>query len=63
MEWKCRTESAAKALAAQIIRGSMIETVAMKHGLLESVPLASYAELARVNLLVGFVIHPEAPIL
>ncbi|XP_049417220.1 uncharacterized protein LOC125879402 [Epinephelus fuscoguttatus] len=56
-------ESAAKALAVQMIRGSKKQTAAMKRGLLmESEVLASYAEVMRVNVLpAGFVIHPEAP--
>lgn len=56
-------ESAAKTLAAQMIRGSTRQTASIKRGLLlESEILASYAEPALVNVLsVGFVIHPEAP--
>lgn len=56
-------ESAAKALAVQMIKGSKKQTAAMKRGLLmESEVLASYAEVMRVNVLpAGFVIHPEAP--
>lgn len=56
-------ESAARALAAQMIRGSARQTTAMKRGLLmESEVLANYAELVRVNVLpVGFIIHPNSP--
>ena len=49
--------------AIHMIRGSTVQTAAMKRGLLvEHDVLANYAELMQCNVLpAGFVIHPDAP--
>lgn len=49
--------------AVHMIRGSTMQTAAMKRGLLvEREVLANYAELIQSNVLpAGFVIHPDAP--
>ena len=58
-----RASAEQQSAAVNMLRGSTIQTAAMKWGLLmEPEVLANYAEIVQCNVLpAGFVIHPDAP--